>query len=428
MTRTGERNTPLYTTAMLRRHTRLRLAAAVAIAGALCQPILRAQPPATPVPATVSITADPDRLAVIRGATDDATARYAEWLGPAPFDRIEIVEGPGPSAANSRVLAIAVNLPLLAPAPLMALESQVAYGAAFGWLGGLRTRDDAVPLDQGLAWYLQSRIVERLFNLRVGATAYSSDEVALFGGAIRWPLPSLRLSRWSAGLGRDVFLRSRHHRVAPQVAEVADRHGAQAVRAALAFGTLERWLGWPTLQGALASLVQQSQGRNLSAKDAVAVLNASIGQDLSWFFDEVLDPARTFDYVLDGVNVQTMADGFRTEVVAVRRGAAQFTGTSKRPLGEYESGDALEVRIDFEDGQNVSAHWDGRADVAPSCSKVRCGRSVCRSIPTACCCSTSDPLNASRNLSQQTNAPIVKWIARWAVWLQDAALAYTSLL
>ena len=210
MTRTGERNTPLYTTAMFRRQegTRLRWVAALAIAGALCQHALRAQPPARTLPVTVSLTADPDRIAVIRGAAEDAAARYAEWLGPARFDRIEIVEGPGSSAANPRVLAIAINLPLLAPAPLMELESQVAYGAALGWLGGLRTPDEQVPLDQGLAWYLQSRIVERLFNLRIGKTAYSSDQIALFGGTVRWPLPSLRLSRWTAGLGRDVFLRS----------------------------------------------------------------------------------------------------------------------------------------------------------------------------------------------------------------------------
>ena len=261
------------------------------------------------------------------------------------------------------MLAIAINLPLLAPAPLMELESQVAYGAALGWLGGLRTRDDAVPFDQGLAWYLQSRIVERLFNLRVGATAYSSDHVALFGGTVRWPLPSLRLSRWTAGLGRDVFLRASTSSGRTAIGRrLPIGMAPQAVRAALAFGTLERWLGWPTLQGALASLVQQSQDRQLSAKDSVAVLSAAIGQDLSWFFDEVLDPARAFDYALDGVNVQTVADGFRTEVVAVRRGAAQFTGTSSRPSGEYESGDALEVRVDFDDGQSVSAHWDGRAD------------------------------------------------------------------
>ena len=386
-----------------------------------------------PLPVTVSIAADPERIAIVRGAVEDATTRCVEWLGPAPFDRIEVVERPQSSVVNARVLAIAVDQPFLAPPSLMELESQVAYGAALGWLGGLRAPDAAVPIDQGLAWYLQSRIVERLFNLRIGATAYSSDHVALFGGAVRWPVPSLRLSRWTGGLGRDVFL-SASASSGAFVRRLPHGMVPQAARAALAFGTLERWLGWPTLQGALASLVQQSHDRPLPAKDAVAVMSASIGQDLSWFFDQVLDPTRSYDYALDGVDVQTVTDGcasapcYRTGVVAVRRGSATFTGTSKPPAVEFGSGEAVEVRVVFEDGQTVTANWDGRAERhAFSFDSPARPRQVSLD-PARVLLMNERPLDTTRNVTPQTNVPIRKWIARWAVWLQDAALAYTSLL
>jgi hypothetical protein len=420
---------------MLRRETatRLRLAAALAIAGALGH-TAAAQPPSSPVPVRVSVTADRDHLAAILAAAEDASDRYAEWLGPAPFDRIEIVDRSSPPAPDSRTLAVAVDEPWSASSSLMVTESQVAYGVALGWLSGLRTRDDPVPIDEGLAWYLQSRIVERLFNLKTGVAAYNSEGVSLFGGTVRRAVPSLRLSRWTGGLGRDVFLRAEPARARRGGRTLPSGMMPDAVRAALGFGTLERWLGWPALQGGLASLARQSQERRLSGPDAVAVLSAAVGQDLSWFFDHVLDPARAFDYALGEIRVQQVADGcgaatcYRTEVEALRRGPAMFTGTSARPAGEYESGDALELRVELEDGQTASARWDGRAERRTFVFESTTQALRVSLDPDRVLLLNRDPLAASRSLSPQTNVPIAKWIARWAIWLQDTAIACTSLL
>ena len=413
------------------KRARRRRTAALAFVAALWCHTLIAQ---TPKAMTITVAAELERGDEIRRAAEDAVARYSEWLGPARFDRIDIVWRSNPSSTPPGALTITVDRPFLRQALLMEAESQVAYGVALGWLPGLRTSDDAVPIDQGLAWYLQSRIVERQFNLRTGATAYSSDRVASFGGAVRWPLTSLRLSRWSAGLGRDLFLHAASSSRPDGVQRLPPGMRPPGVRAALAFGTLERWLGWPTLQGALSSVVQQSRARPLSAKDAVAVLGASIGQDLSWFFDQVLDPTRSFDYAVDAVNVQTVTDGcasapcYRTEVVAVRRGSAVFTGTSTPPAGEYESGAALELRVTFEGDQTVTAHWDGRAERRVFAFDSPTPPLHVSLDPARVLLLNERPQDTLHNLTPQTNVPVRKWIARWMVWLQDAALAYTSLL
>ena len=55
------------------------------------------------------------------------------------------------------------------------------------------------------------------------------------------------------------------------------------------------------------------------------------------------------------------ADGvFDTEVLARRIGDAQFTGTSAVPIGPFESGRGIMLRVTFEDGGQVADTWDGR--------------------------------------------------------------------
>jgi hypothetical protein len=371
--------------------------------------VLSAQAPAVPVDVAPSLDARRDHVQAIAA---EAAARYVEWLGPAPFERATIVDRPG-SAPDPSGVTVAVGLPW-AGSPDMALEAEVASGLAAAWFPGLAGGEQPA-LSQGVVRYLQSHIVERLFNLRRGVSAYRLDGVRLFGGSLFWPTPSLRLGRYAAGLGRD------------------DAGGDPlVVRVALAFGTLERWRGWPTVQSALRALAQRSQRGPMSARAAVDTLSSAMGQDLSWLFDQVLDPAATFDYALESVAVappSAACEGcYRTDVMVFRRGTATFSGSARQPAGDFQAGDALEIRVRFGDGQMARATWDGRAERHTVAFESAAPPAQVWLDPDRVLLLDEDPLNGSRSLPPGTNVPVMKWAARWLVWLQDAAIACTALL
>jgi hypothetical protein len=390
--------------------------AAVAIASlALSHHRLLAQRPAVPIDLELD-SRHADLRGTVLNAAEDAVARYTEWLGPPPFDRVVIGDRAMERAAAARAATIVVDIPWQPRS--LDVEAPIARDIAVAWSPGLQPDG---PLARGLASYLQSRIVERLFNVRAGVHAYRSERLPLFGGLFHWSLAALRLSRSTAGLRREMFLRN-------------PGEASRAIPVALAFGTLERWLGWPVLQGALRALSQEAQHRTLSDGDAVGVLSSAAGLDLAWLFDQVLDPAKRFDYSLDSVTVAPSTDAcaapscFVTEVVVTRSGNAVFTGTSRQPADDFQAGDGLEVRIGFENGQTATARWDGRAarHELRFESAARPGRVWLD--PDRVLLLDTNLLDSTRATSPGTNVPLGKWIARWLVWLQDAALACTAVM
>jgi len=206
------------------------------------------------------------------------------------------------------------------------------------------------------------------------------------------------------------------------------------VRGALAFGTLERWLGWPVVQGGLRALARQSATTRLSSRAAIAYLGAAIGQDVSWLFDAAFDVDRRFDYAIDRVTESQSPELCatescrRTEVTVARRGAAEFTGSAGAAADRYESGRGLTLRLHFLDGQFAEVSWDGRALERTFAVDAPTAANVVSLDPDRALLLEASPLDLRRVMSPQTNVPLGKWMARWMVWLQDAALAYTTLL
>ena len=67
-------------------------------------------------------------------------------------------------------------------------------------------------------------------------------------------------------------------------------------KTALWLHTLERMLGWETLQRVLATYFARHAFGHPAPEDFFAVANEVSGQDLTWFFDEVHRSANVFDY------------------------------------------------------------------------------------------------------------------------------------
>ena len=339
---------------------------------------------------------------VIRAAAE-SLAQYELWLGRPLTGRLTIRDTV-PANARREPGDVLVELPWLAAPETMEVEAAVAYAIAWQYW----PHDDrAATLVTGLAWYLQGRVVERLFNARMAQPGHSVEGMRFFGGQVPWSFRSLRISRWADSVRRE--------------------------RLAAAFAALERYLSWPVLQGALRALAADAQHTPVSVARAVDVLGAAAGQDLKWFFDIALDAGASIDYGLKNLTTGSSvacgsAQCIQTRVTVQRHGSAAFTGTSLEPAGPFESGKGIVVEMRFADGGNVVATWDGRAAERTFEFESAEAASAVRLDPEGTLLLDRTRSDHWLNATPQTNVSVTKWIARWLVWVQDAMLAYTAVL
>jgi hypothetical protein len=345
---------------------------------------------------------EPDRLRADQ-AFAEALARCTEWLGPNPAG---VPKG------------IDVRAPWRDAPATMDVEAQVAFGVARSWWPQTAADPVSQSIVDGAAWYLQSRIVERLFEQRFGHEGYRRESVRFFGGTWPWSFDALTLSRWTAGLGRSDYLNA--------------TAGAERAGGALAFGTLERYLTWPVLQGSLQAWVRRAANQRLTANEIAATIGEAAGQDLSWFFNQAFDARRRFDYGLVAFNSQPgTCDGapcYQTRVTLAARGDGLFTGTSRLPAGSFDAGDAMVLRITFSDGRVSTQRWDGRAASRAIELESKAEAVEAWLDPDETLLLDRNHLDDRMVASPAAAAPLVKWLARWAIWLQDAMLSYGALV
>ena len=254
----------------------------------------------------------------------------------------------------------------------MRVETQVATEIADNWLKKT-AGDDAWR--SGAAWYLQSRVVEELFDLRFHKPGYRYDWTCFFNCTIPWAFETLALDRFTAA--------------PPGMAR--------------AFTTLERELGWPTLQGALRAAVQ-------SQRDPIAAMSDAVGRDLSGVFTAARSRARIDPAIasLESSPGTCATPCYRTQVFVQENGPV--------PL-------PLMVRVTFEDGQKIESRWTGGRDrfeyesTAPAIAVHLDPERVWQL--------DQNPFNNARVTPAPTNVPVWKWVARWSTWLADAILTQT---
>jgi hypothetical protein len=183
-----------YTIAVQRRP---RVLATLVACVSLCAPIADAQAPRIPeVDVQLPASHARYRERIERAAVESLT-QYEQWLGlPLAGPLTIATERPHAGIDGRRVVAI--DLPWRTSDSLMEVEAQVAFAIAM--LYWPERAGDDVSIARGLSWYLQGRVVERLFNIAYARPGHSSDGLRFFGGYVPWGLPALRLSRWTDAL------------------------------------------------------------------------------------------------------------------------------------------------------------------------------------------------------------------------------------
>jgi hypothetical protein len=172
--------------------------------------------------------------------------------------------------------------------------------------------------------------------------------------------------------------------------------------------TLERYVGWPAFQQALAAL----HGSEATPERLQQVLGARTGRDMGSMF--ALLEKDDVDYAIAGFTSAPVEGGrYRTEVHVRRAGSGMM---------------ALPVAIRFSNGEEVR-DWiagSGEDTVLHYDSPVRAEWASVD--PDAWLIVDRNRRNNTRKLEPQVEAVGIRLALNWMAWLQGAMLAWTAVL
>ena len=339
--------------------------------------------------------------------------RFGQWFGAYPYGHLTIVDPAYRSEAEGMEYPtlITAGTRWLIPRDITynTPEEVVVHEAGHQfWYGLVGTNEfEHAWMDEGITTWATARAMAEDFP-----TAF--HEARYFGGFVPWVFRDLPLRRetfWNrlAGYRRDAEsdpLSRPAYRFYPPTGRSMTYN-----KTALWLNTLEREIGWPSLQRGLASLFRAGTLGHPAPQDFVRAIEDAAGRDLTPFFNEVIDSSNTFDYGIDQFSSRRESDSrdYRTTVVVRRYGEAGFP---------------IEVVTRFADGEEVREQWDGR-DRWREFIYVRQARAVSTEAdPRRTLLLDIDRTNNSRALSPATAAAATKWSLKWMVWLQDALLTW----
>ncbi len=351
-------------------------------------------------------------------AAQEALDLYGRWMFPFRGDHLEIVDLPWNAIVGvPETDVVTVRTRWLEPQLALRTEARVAQGLAWQWWGvAIKVRAEDVALMKlmsGLNRYLSGRVLERIFDRRFRSPAHSAYTRRFFGGFIPWTLRDVRFTRESA----------------ERRSWIAGDEDAAAARTALAFATLERYLGWPAFQAALSETARRFTGAEMSRADFFQAMNEATGRDLTWFFDQAFNKPDVFDYSVDSLSSETGSAAecgaqpcYKTDVTVGRKGSGIFSGTGLAPVGAYESGNALAIGVTFSDGQRITDSWDGRAQTKTLTYYSAVRARAATIDPGRTLLLDANFLNNSRTLEAVSPVAYSRWAMKWMVWLEDQLL------
>jgi hypothetical protein len=311
---------------------------------------------------------------------------YGLWYGPYPYETVTMVDPPfrtGSGGMEYPTLFTAGTRVLPSAAELNP-EGVIVHEFGHGYWYGLAANNEfeAAWLDEGFNTYSTGRVLARAYG--PGAMP------VVFKG---WPLSSvLRVPKtFDFELNRVAAINTvRYDPVTAWSWRFYNRGSYAAnvyMRAATLLNTLEALLGEPAWSRIMRTYHMRYRFRHPTKADFTGVVNEIAGKDMTWFFDELFEETRAFDYgiaELTSVEVPLRLrgvfdrDGAREEWTEKKieqaeaaeakapdgRGSKALYRTTVvlRRFGEARlGGDArVEVLIRFKDGTTETRTWDGR--------------------------------------------------------------------
>ena len=344
--------------------------------------------------------------------TARATLRhYGEWFGAYPYGHLTIVDTPWRTATDGMEYPtlFTVGTWWWMPRKDTYLEDTVVHETGHQWFYGIVATNEFEDawMDEGINQYANARAMAEEFP-------DGREVLRFFGGYVPWVLEDVRWDRLVDGEYMPDY------RGTPTVdiqATPSFRYWPKTsgpityTKGALWLHTLERALGWTTVQQILGTFAERWKFKHPKPGDLFQIANEVSGRDLSPFFDQVYRGSAVFDYGVDTISsTETEDETFISDVVVRRHGDGIFPVTILATLANGEQrrfawdGAGRWHRVTLEHGSKVVS-----AQVDPEQILVLDTNFTNNSF-------TTEPAGPRA---------AVKWAATWMVWLQDQLLTWT---
>jgi len=342
------------------------------------------------------------------GAARAALSGYGRVLGPYPYPTLSIVDPPwgarGAGGMEYPTLITAGTRWLAAHSddPEDVVVHETGHQFFYGIVGSNEFED--AWMDEGINTFAEARVMGSL-----EAFYYTQR---YFGGFVPFAFKDIRLDRessWNrfAGYRRNPKL---DRQSTPSYQYYPSANVTTYNKTALWLNTMERWLGWPTVQRTLSTLFTRWQFKHPKPQDFFAIANEAAGRDLTPFFDQVYRSSDTFDYGIQELRSDRENGRYRTTLVVRRYGEAVFP---------------IDVRITFDNGEQVTEHWDGRDRWRQYLYYRDAKARSAEADPDRVLLLDVNVTNNSRTLEPKGLRAATKWSLKWMVWLQDCLLSWS---
>ncbi|MCU0457665.1 MAG: M1 family metallopeptidase [Bacteroidales bacterium] len=289
-----------------------------------------------------------------------------ERVGPYPWPHLTFVDPPmsGTGAGGMEYTTLFTSMGGGMVPSFMKMPEMVTiheFGHAY-FMGILASNEFEEPwLDEGINSYWEQRIVDHYYGKGYGLLK----------------LPFIRLS--DTDQGRMTYITSPSRGIATNdLPSWMYPHGTYSMmsysKAATWLHTLKGIIGTETMDNVFREYYRRWAFRHPSGKDFIAVVNDVVrsehgdrfGEDMNWFFDQVLygsgicdyrvsgitsNKIRSYSGVVDGDSVTYTRSDRRSDTLYISRVSIERLGDVKLPV---------EILIGFDNGEEVLEQWDGK--------------------------------------------------------------------
>ena len=284
-------------------------------------------------------------LAVIKGTLD----RFDKWYGPYPYDRITLVDPP-----QGALNAGGMEYPTLVtcgttwwmPEGLLGVElvTEHEFGHQY-WYGMVATNEfEEAWMDEGINSYTEAKVMESLYGKGTsllnlwGMKADDADSMRAEYLAIPDTDPPSHFA-WK-------FMDSNAY------------GGITYGKTATMLLTLEGIIGEDTMRKAMHTYFMRFRFTHPTGTDFVKTIEEVSGQKLDWFFEQALYGTNLLDYEVLSIRSDPL-NWFEQHPPKPKKGVTAYRDT----VLVHRKGDFImpvEVRILFDNGEQVLEKWDGR--------------------------------------------------------------------
>jgi hypothetical protein len=365
-------------------------------------------------PVDMRLMIQPEHLSQVErhfNATRAALRYYGEWVGAYPYGHITIIDPAWQSEAEGMEYPtlFTAGTNWLMPKASSDTEDVTIHETGHQWFYGIVGSNEFEDgwMDEGINSYVNARVDAEAFGGRMRETRW------YFGGFVPWVFKDIPWDRVDFGDFIASYRRSATIDV-PSTPSYEYWPGNPTPisysKPALWLHTLERALGWPTMQRILSTYVERWQFRHPKPADFFQIANEESGRDLSPFFDQVYRGSSTFDYGIQSVKSTAAGkDNYRTDVVVRRYGDGIFPVT---------------VLVTFSDGAQTRTAWDGGNRWKEISLDHATEATSAQVDPDQVLLLDTNFTNNSYAVEPRGPRAATKWAAKWMIWLEDQLLTW----